>query len=388
MRLWKINILLVVAGLIAGLALCELGLRCLGIEYPNFYDYDPHFGSKLRPGLKGYWLQEGGGYVSINSDGLRDQEHPISHPPNTLRIAVLGDSFAEAMQVNRDEAFWSVLERELQGRSKEPGRRVEVINFGQAGFGTTQELLAFRHRARKYAPDLVLLAFFTGNDVADNSKALKQRDYHPYLIYQGKKLVLDDRAAQEKWREEQRKKTWASEFYRWRLDTFRIEQVFYHGREVAQTWWTGRKTGGDSRGSGLYDAIYRDPTEEVWKEAWRVTEGALLLLHDEVVLTGARFVVVVLTNEVQVHPRSSTRAEFARQLGVVDLFYPDRRVEDICHRAGIPVLLLAPDFQDFATRHQVFFHGFQGSLGSGHWNQNGHRRAGQRIARWLDTESR
>jgi hypothetical protein len=383
MRQWQIKTFLVLAGLSVGLALCELGLRCLGIEYPNFYDYDPQFGGKLRPGLKGYWLKEGGGYVSINSDGLRDREHPISHPPNTLRIAVLGDSFAEAMQVNQDEAFWSVLERELQGRAKLPGRQVEVINFGQAGFGTTQELLAFRHRARKYSPDLVLLAFFTGNDVADNSKALKQRDYHPYLIYQGKELVLDDRATKEKWLEEQRKKTWASEFYRWRLDTFRIEQVFYHGKEVAGTWWAGKKTGDDASAPGLYDAIYREPTEEVW----RVTEGVLLVLRDEVVRTGARFVVVVLTNDIQVHPRPSTRAEFARRLGGVDLFYPDSRVEDICQRAGIPVLLLAPDFQEYATRHQVFFHGFQGSLGSGHWNQNGHRLAGQRIARWLDTEN-
>jgi len=377
------KILLILAGLIVGLVFCELGLRCLGFEYPDFYDYDPQFGGKLRPGLKGYWLKEGGGYVSINNDGLRDREHPLSHPPQTLRIAVLGDSFTEAMQVNQDEAFWAVLEKELQGCPNLQGRQVEVINFGQSGFGTSQELLAFRHRARKYSPDVVLLAFCTGNDVADNSEFLKQHDYDPYYIYQGQELILVDRTAQERWLAEERKKNWWGEFYRWRLDTFRIEQVFLRGKGFARTWWVGKKTGNVVGAPGLYDSIYREPTEAVWKEAWRVTEGVLLRLRDEVVRSGARFVVVVLTNDMQVHPQPSVRAEFSGRLGVADLFYPDRRVQDFCRQAGIPVLLLGPDFQEYATRRQVFFHGFKNSLGSGHWNRDGHRLAGETLGKWL-----
>ena len=86
----------------------------MGIEYPDFYENDPWVGSKMRPGIKGYSHQEGSGYVSINSDGLRDREHAIPHPPDTLRIAVLGDSFAQALQVNQEEAFWAIMEKDLQ----------------------------------------------------------------------------------------------------------------------------------------------------------------------------------------------------------------------------------------------------------------------------------
>ncbi len=130
---WLGKLLLVAAGLMIALGLCEAGLRLAGIEYPHFYRFEPYVGTGLRPGIKGYWLQEGRGYVSINSDGLRDREHVVTKPPNTLRIAVLGDSFTEAMQVNRQEAFWAILEKKLQNCPNLKGRQVEVINFGVAG---------------------------------------------------------------------------------------------------------------------------------------------------------------------------------------------------------------------------------------------------------------
>ena len=104
MRQMLTKALLVLTSLVIALALCEAGLRFLGIEYPDFYDYDPIAGSKLRPGIKGIFSKEGGGYVSINSDGLRDREHSLNHPPHTLRIAVLGDSFPEAMQTRASAA--------------------------------------------------------------------------------------------------------------------------------------------------------------------------------------------------------------------------------------------------------------------------------------------
>ena len=199
LKQWHIKILMALAGVIISLVLVELGLRILHIEYPVFYDYDPQIGYKLRPGTKGYYLSEGKGYVSINRDGLRDREHAIAHPANTLRIAVLGDSYAEAMQVNQDEAFWSVMEKDLEKSDHLKGRQVEVIDFGQSGFGTTQELLTLENKVWKYSPDVVLLAFTSANDVADNSRALKKIDYLPYHVYVGDKLVLEDAKTRENW---------------------------------------------------------------------------------------------------------------------------------------------------------------------------------------------
>jgi hypothetical protein len=381
--------LFVLTSLIFALVLCEAGLWLLGIEYPDFFEYDPILGSKLRPGIRGYYLKEGGGYVSINSDGLRDREHSLHPPPNTLRIAVLGDSFAEAMQVDQEEAFWAVMARNLRDCGDLHGRQLEVINFGQAGFGTTQELLALRHRVWKYSPEVVLLAFFTGNDVADNSPAFMQFEYNPYFSYQDNKLVLNDRRTRERWSEEQKKKSWGGSFKQWREDHFRIFQLWREGRKALKTWWSQARPNGRVEAApsgsepGLTDSIYREPATAVWQEAWRVTEAVLLLMRDEIASKGAKFFVVVLTNGPQVHPDPAVRAEFAKSLGVTDLFYPDHRLAKFGEREGIPVLLLAPAFQEQATRHNIFFHGFRDNLGGGHWNQDGHRLAGTMLAKWL-----
>jgi hypothetical protein len=390
MRQWHSKALLALAAVLISLALVEGGLRLLGISYPNFYDYDPQLGLKLRPGVTGYYLKEGGASVTINSDGLRDQEHTLHPPPNTLRIAVLGDSYAEAMQVNREEAFWAVMEKDLSDCATLKGRQVEMINFGQSGFGTTQELLALRHRAWKYSPDVVLLAVCTANDVADNSRDLKQKDkyYDPFHVFQDGRLILDDRRTREKWMEEC-EQSWRRGFALRLADTFRIVQVWNRGRKVFLEWREQSTPPGQSSADhpvperGLSAAIYQEPKDDVWKEAWRVTEAVLLLMRDEIARKGAKFFVVVLTNGVQVHPDPAGRAQLAQRLGVQDLFYPDRRVEQFCMQQGIPVLLLAPPFQEYAAAHHVYLHGFKGSLGSGHWNQQGHRLAGQMIARWL-----
>ncbi|MGQ9689155.1 MAG: SGNH/GDSL hydrolase family protein [Desulfobaccales bacterium] len=387
MRRFLTPALVAAAAFVLALALGEAALGLLRIEYPDFYDYDPVLGSRLRPGIRGYWLKEGKGYVSINSDGLRDREHSLSPPPNTLRIAVLGDSFAEAMQVNQEEAFWAVMEKDLQRCGRLGGRQVEVLNLGQSGFGTALELLAWRHRARKYAPDIVLLAFFTGNDVADNSPAFMQFSYHPYFTLENGKLTLHDQQARENW--EAKIQKFGRKFYQWRHDNFRTYQLFREGLEGLNAWIATLSPKGKAvpapgaSEAGIPDNIYRPPISQVWQEAWKVTEALLRLLRDEVAAAGARFYLVVLTNGPQVHPDPKVRAAFAQSLGIEDLFYPDRRLENFCRQEGIPVLLLAPVFQAEATRQKVFFHGFADNLGRGHWNRDGHRLAGQLLARWL-----
>src|SRR2546423_4830587 len=150
----RVRALTVALSVLVGLLIFEVFLRAVGFTYPIFYQPDEVCGYALRPRMQGWYRKEGAAFVRINSEGLRDREHSKQKPPNTFRIAVLGDSYAEAFQVEQDAAFWSVLERRLNDCSVLEGRKVEVINFGVSGYGTAQELLTLRERVWDYSPDV------------------------------------------------------------------------------------------------------------------------------------------------------------------------------------------------------------------------------------------
>jgi hypothetical protein len=182
------KLLLAAFGFLLGGAVAEVALRIVGYSAPEFYILDQSRGYALRPVTEGWFQREGRAYVRINSDGLRDREHSITKPQNVIRIALLGDSYAEAFSVAQEDTFWSVMEKKLQQCDALQSRQVEVLNFGVSGYGTGQELLTLRERVWKYSPDIVMLAVTTNNDVIDNSRALKKTDKIPYFVYRDNQL--------------------------------------------------------------------------------------------------------------------------------------------------------------------------------------------------------
>lgn len=378
--------LTVVGAVAVGLLLAELSLRVVGFRYLNLYQEDQYLGFSLRPGAQGWWTREGRAYVKINGDGLRDREHSKSKPPGTLRIAVLGDSYAEALQVEAADAFWAVAEQRLQGCGAFGGKRAEVINFGVSGFSTARELITLRRRVWQYSPDVVVLVVTTGNDVRDNSRLLSREyagDPLPYFVYQDGKLVLDDsllRARNESWKSRLRGSILGRSLD-WMRSHLRLVGLFDEARASFRNYGVRRNPapgGGDE--PGLDDEVYLEPADPAWAEAWRVTEGLLRLTADEVRAGGARFLLVTGSSGIQVHPDPSVRQSFARSLGADDLFYPNRRIKEWGEREGVEVLTLAPGLREYAEQQRVFLHGTDGR---GHWNVLGHRAVGERLAEKL-----
>lgn len=56
------------------------------------------------------------------------------------------------------------------------------MNFGVWGCGIAQELITLRDRVWQYSPDIVVLAFYTSNDVFDNSPTLGQNRMRPFFV--------------------------------------------------------------------------------------------------------------------------------------------------------------------------------------------------------------
>jgi hypothetical protein len=400
---WNNNVVLIFGGVLLGICLCEISLRFAGISYPSFYQPDSELGASLRPGAEGWWMREGKTYVKINSAGLRDREHARAKPPGTVRIAVLGDSFPEATQVPMEEAFWSVLERQLSACPAMAGRHPEAINFGVSGYGTAQELLMLRHRVWSYDPDIVLLAFSTHNDVRNNSRALEEEDLKPYFLLQDGTLVPD-----LTFRDSPVFRFAQTQTAQWKhriMNSFRIYQVFDEARRIVKARMTRMKQGqvspfavqsvseaqaarADSNVSpwdsfaeaGLDSMVYQRPRDPVWEGAWELTERLIIQMRNEVLEKGAGFIVVTLSSGPQVHPDPAVRRDLANHLGMPDLLYPDVRIRDLGDREGFSVLNLAPLLQVHAENHQEYLHFTKSGVGVGHWNKAGHRLAGELIA--------
>lgn len=172
-KLKFVNLMLVTASLCLSLIIAEFALRSI-IPPDTSRPFDfriphPALGWVLQPNTAYiYKIPEGTISVAYNSKGWRDLEHSIEKPEGVFRILVLGDSFMEANSVKLDDTF----HRQIEEFARVAGTNVEVINMGVAGYGTLQEYLVFQDVGYLYEPDLVLVGFFDGNDVINNSLEL------------------------------------------------------------------------------------------------------------------------------------------------------------------------------------------------------------------------
>jgi len=386
---------LVLGSVLVSVVIGEMALRAAGFSFPSFWLPDPLTGSRLRPGVEGWNRIEGEAFVKVNSRGLRDREHALPKPGDVYRIAVLGDSYAEALQVRVEETFWWLLARRLEACGFQPGKRIEAVNFGVSGYGTAQELLTLRHRAADYSPDLVLLAFFPGNDVRNNSKTLERENLRPFFLLRDGKLALDDSFATAPSFLESRQ----AGAQRVALQDLRLYQLlrkaragrlgFGHNAPIAVALADGAERLPPLAERGLDENVLREPADAAWRDAWAVTEGLLLAMRQETGRHGARFLVVVLSIAGAVYPDPALRRRYAELLGVGDLFYPERRLREFGERHRLEVVALNEDMQRHADATGAYLHGFANArLGFGHWNQAGHALGADLIARQLCAQPR
>jgi hypothetical protein len=391
-RSYVAKLLTISMGLFLAFSLVEVGLRVAGVTYDgSFFTGDRIRGWGLRPGAHGWAIGEGKEYIRINSDGLRDREHALQKPAGKLRIAVLGDSYVEGMNVSLEQTFPAVLERDLSHCAALENRKVEVINFGVSGYGTTQELLTLREHVWKYDPDLVLLAFYTGNDLFNNYRALNpvDADQYPYFVYKGESVVLDN-----SFRDSWKLSNAYNGFFNFRGDLqnhSRVLQAFMAFVKRVKTGSASKISKRDTTNLGLNELeeiIYSTPGDPRMKEAWRVTGAVLLMMRDEVRAHQAEFWVATLANRPQLSPDPDSQQALMKRLGVDTLFYPDLRLRDFAQRAGISTITLAPQMSAYAKAHHVFLNGgHYVPPGTGHWNEMGHKLAGELIASTLCAQS-
>jgi hypothetical protein len=108
----------------------------------------------LKPNLS---VDHAGARWTTNALGMRDRAYETSKPPNTIRIAFVGDSIGAGWGIGDGQSFESILERELDARSRQAGGpAVEILNFAVPGHGPGQRWEHFSRVGWPTEPDLVL----------------------------------------------------------------------------------------------------------------------------------------------------------------------------------------------------------------------------------------
>jgi hypothetical protein len=334
--------LLLAAVVTLALPVCaELALRVGGTTFdPQLYMPDQQLGWRLRPGVSGIVSVETKQFVRINNHGFRDLEHRYEKPPNTMRIAVLGNSWTEALQVPLEKTYASVLQRTLTQPGCLSTTRVEVLNFGVAGYSTGQELLLLQQEVWKYQPDMILLAFYPARDIANNIRELNNAvnpEQSPYFAYRDGKLALDD-SFRSVPALQPRQMLLQEIGYQvtGRVRLLQAAHALQRAARIRLAMATVKERAETSGVENLEYSIYAPPATTEMQNAWHVAEGLLLAMRDEVNSHGADLRIVVLATRPQVHPDPAKRAELMHKLGVRNLSYADDRLRAFGARERIP----------------------------------------------------
>jgi len=139
------------------------------------YQYDSQLGWRNIANWKATTF---GRELKTNSKHLRDREYAFEKPADWKRVLILGDSFAWGYGVANREIFTEVLEDHFE-RFQRP---YQVINTGVSGWGTDQQLLFLQAEGIKYSPDIVILAFYLGNDPSNCVESVQYGLHKPVFM--------------------------------------------------------------------------------------------------------------------------------------------------------------------------------------------------------------
>ncbi len=373
------------------LAAAEGALRAARLRFEgSFYSSDRSLGYVLRPNAHGWDVLENVAYFCVNSDGLADRDHAVQRPPGVVRIAVVGDSESEAKQVPRAQAYWAVLERSLNSQLAPRGQKVEVINFGVAGYGLAQDSLVIQNRVWKYDPQIVILAGTIESFTLRSTRGLsptKPSQHVPFYVLQNGALLPDRQTQQERaaFSGSGRMHALLGDF----LNSVEIAALCNEGikKAVEQTdAFLGKRR---SVGEYKQTSAFLGPATPALKSAWDISQALILRSSACAQSHGAEFWLFTLDMPEQVDPDDAARSAFARSLGIHDLFISDKLFANFAAAHGILHGTLAPSLLNFAKAHKTILHGFPGGPRNfGHWNESGHRAAGELMASTLLASSR
>lgn len=311
----------------------------------------------------------------FNSEGMRDVEHTYDKPPGVYRIAVIGDSFVNAQEVDLEDTFFRRLQHILRGQ----GYNVEVLGFGVRGFGTDQEYRLLENFALKYLPDLVVLAFVS-NDVRNNSLALEKNPAKPYFeLAAGGELVPRPFTPMPDYSE-----SWKSFLF---VNSHLLRFVYFRAARITAIHNTLVKFGiyanvisvPQGPDDLLDDTVYRDPPwPPEWEASWDITRALLRKMQAASTDAGADFILFFVTSQLQVSDEAFGELQAAHPRIALGYDNLEKRLATFSSEAGISCVTSLPAMRALqATGTDVH------PVCDGHWTRAAHHRAAEILTEYL-----
>lgn len=375
--------------MLIAILMVEVGLRLfIPVTDVPFYFWDPAIGPRREPNQEGVLITPSSrARYHFNAQGWNhEKDYVVPRSPGTLRIALVGDSQVESLQVDLNQAIFTVAERRMNRQD----RPVQWYAFGVSGFGTSQEYEVIRRYALDYRPDVVIL-LFVQNDPFDSS---------PYLVDTGPYFVIYSL-------DKYGKLVWSFPARVWRPARWRRLAA---GTAIGRYLWVQQMLGqrleswfsGAERRSGVGGLPLREPADvpgvpvagptgmsmkERERETWALIEALFRAARDECRMRGTIFGVAFRGWPADIDAPLGRKPE--RPLPTdEDPYCLNARVSEmgrefvgpIAGRLGIPYVDLTE-----ALRAQVVRTGKSHRfLHDNHYNALGHRAAGEALAEFAE----
>lgn len=354
---WRVAFELLLLAAVA-IAVLEGFFRLCGVGGQEFLEPDIKLGVHQIPGQQVTWRFEGFSSDRLNSTGRRDVEHSLAKPPGTARIAVLGDSATEGLQVALKDTYCRVLDGLLNAGA---AGKFEVLNFGCSSYSTGQQVLMFEKDVLPYRPDIIVLLYVRGSGLINVYNPF-QRNVDPrpyfYLDRQGT-LVQDNSILREQ--EKNLRPNAVLDFLR---RNSRIYGVFsqtnfslsIHEKLYTKIkgWLTKQASLGQPKPTGHPGRILYSP-----QDPWPVTRALLHRLNQDCRRNGSKLIV----------------AAFPNTIGDPILAQQIPELEKLSQSEGFAFLDLTPAFQADNNPGSLFL--------QYHFSAAGHKLAAKELHKFL-----
>jgi len=358
-RQLAVSLGLALTSVAAGVLLCELLVRVvapqLTYRFPRgLFVEDAAVGYRLRSNFRGELkTPEYQTEIQINGYGLRDDREYGAKRAGVTRVLVLGDSFTMGVGVRLEETVTRQLEQRLDASPEGP--RVEVVNAGVPGYGTTQEVRYLSAYGLALEPDVVLVGFFIGNDVLDNG-AVPLHVEDGYLVNPGAEPADTPVRALHRF--------------------LGMHSQLYHFLWPYKERLLGERSEA-ARQAEDFSLVYGPPVADGRaRAAWQATFDALSQLAAVARARALPVGVVLIPDRIQTDQRVWGAALAAAGGGAAAPGSPNERVRTFCETLRLPVLDMLPAFTEaggvplyFAQDH--------------HWTPAGNRRAADEMTTFV-----